>query len=725
MTTTAVKRACDACHRRKVKCDGIAPCRNCSASQLACTYHAIPQKKGPKGSRAKVINELKETQRQSSLTAKLQAGLNGVGPSLSLAPTPRLLSKETLSACINFFFDNMYPTMPILERQRLEQDAMYMEQNLETYCLVTSLCALVCLQPGMVLPASTAHDPFSPDMMFGGNIMTSTLLMEETLRVRKGYDYVANPTPNTLCTSYFLFAVHNGLEMHDKAWFHLREATTLAYLARMHEEQAYLQYESNDGVDASRRRRLYWLLFVTERAYALQHRRPLTLTATINLPPAQDHPADPFVHNGTKSLRLVGLFRGFDETLLPLWNKARAECSDTYIATLDKQLQEVLPPYLNDNQAQLAEMSMNQQWLKHKAWSLGVANGNNTNPEAQYADPINELLRMASQFPGSLGLHGLTLCEHLFNVTNALADILSVLPAPRTPFTPGPQDQLRKILNVVTLLRNGDHRFLPLLLSRVTSALPKLASPMLENAPETAPAPACNMDIFDGFGSSTMYPPGAVYSSGDFDNKFAVPRFNDMTSTPDSSNPSGPSTSSNDMSSPFGSSASIMSPGMELQHGLSAEFTSMPEMVMSPISHAPPPALGTPGGMNQQPPHTPISAFPNSNPQMQGLNSNGANPPPNISLASQMHLNQGLGAGGINGGLTQAAVSGNGNMMARAPQQPQRSSSFAAMGLPQIRTVGDFHALQRANTDMNHPLSAMAMSPLGPEHHLDFNTLAR
>jgi hypothetical protein len=264
MTTTAVKRACDACHRRKVKCDGITPCRNCSASQLACTYNAVPQKKGPKGSRAKVINELKETQRQTSLSAKLQGGMNGAS-NATLAPTPRLLTKETLKACIDFYFAHMYPTMPILERLRLEQDAMYLDQNIDTYCLMTSLCAFVCLQPGMVMPGAGMNDPFNPEMMFGGNIVTSTLLMEETIRVRKGIDYVATPTVNTLCTSYFLFAVHHGLEMHDKAWFHLREAATLAHMVGMNEEQAYLQYDSSDPVDALRRRRLYWLLFVTER----------------------------------------------------------------------------------------------------------------------------------------------------------------------------------------------------------------------------------------------------------------------------------------------------------------------------------------------------------------------------------------------------------------------------------------------------------------------------
>ncbi|KAH6641369.1 hypothetical protein F5144DRAFT_129972 [Chaetomium tenue] len=720
MTTAAVKRACDACHRRKVKCDGITPCRNCSASQLACTYNAVPQKKGPKGSRAKVINELKETQRQTSLSAKLQGGMNGGMSSATLAPTPGLLTKEMLKTCIEFFFAHMYPTLPILERQRLEHDAMYMDQNLDTYCLLTSFCSFVCLQPGMVMPGTMPgagmNDPFGSDMMMSGNnIVTSTHLMDEAIRVRKGYDYVASPTVNNLCTSYFLFAVHHGLALHDKAWFHLREATTLTHMAKLNEEQTYLQY---DGNDASRRRRLYWLLFVTERAYALQYRRPLTLQASINPSTPQEHPADPFVNHGTRSLRMINLFRGFDESLTPLWTKSRAECPDSYLANLDKQLQEVMSPYANDTQAQLGEMLDNQQWLKHKAWGLSAATGNGNNSEPSYIDNIQDLLPMVSHFHGNLGLQGLNLCEHLFNVTCTVTDILAILPVPRTPFRTqlGPQDELRKILNIVTVIRNGDHRFLPLLLSKVALALPKLASPMLENEPESAIPCNMDMDIFDGFGSSSMCPP-PVYSSADYDNKYAVSRFDEMSS--DSNSPNGPSSSSNDMNSPFASSPAIMSPGVEMPRNLQTEFTPIPEMtVMSPITHAPP-SLGTPGGMNHQPhhhPHTPLSPYPNSNPHMQGLNANNINPPPNISLASQMHPGQGLG-GGINNGLGQGV--NNSNLMGRAP--PQRANSYA-VNLTQI-TVGDFHALQRSNTDMNHPMGSLAMSPLEPG--MDFNSLSR
>lgn len=716
--TTAVKRACDACHRRKVKCDGIKPCRNCSASQLGCTYNAIPQKKGPKGSRAKVINELKETQRQTTLSGKLQ---NGPPISQSLAPTPRLLTKETINACVEFFFAHLYPTMPILDRQRLEHDIMYMDQNIDSYCLLASLCSFVSLQPGMTMPSMgmpAISDPFNSDMMFGGNILASTLLMEEAIRVRKGEDHTASRSLNTLCTDFFLFAVHHGLDMHDKAWFYLREATTFAHLSRMNEEPQYMQY---DNADASRCRRLYWLLFVTERAYALQHRRPLTLEATINLPSPTD-PGDPLPHHLPSFLRQIQLFHPFDHSLVSLWMKTKGECTEAYLTTLEKQLQDVVPPYLNDTQNQLSEMQVNLHWLKDVSWKLGLANGTGHDAGLSYSLPqneINQLLPMVSHFPGNLGLQGFALLEKLLTITSDLAEVLAVQPAPRTPFTPGPQDQLRKILNIVTVLRSGNHHFLPLLLSKVHAALPKMASPMLQNAPESA-APACNIDIFDGFGNAGMGQ-ASSYSHDDYDNKFAVPRLDDMSS--DSNSPNGGPPSSRDMSSPFVSSPGIMSPGIEIPHGLQTDFTSMPEMVMSPISHAPPSSLGTPGGMNnpqqhgQHLQHTPLSPFPTLGSQMQGLSSHNINPPPNINLASHLHLNQGL-TGALNSAL-------GSNMMARPP--PQRANSFA-LGPPPIRTVGDFQALQRTNSDLN-PMSPMSpMGPIGMNSmgaELDFNTLPR
>jgi hypothetical protein len=255
-----VKRACDPCHRRKVRCDGRKPCRNCAHASLTCTFNAIPQKKGPKGSRAKVISELRQTQNQTELISRTppQSLLppNGLNSWQSLgegfARTPGLLSNETVNACVEFFFQNMYPTMPILSRAKLQEDLGRMEQSVEVYCLASSLCAFMMIQPGMRL---LGNQPVS-------SMTSGRVLLDETLRVRKGYEYIETATTYTVITSFFLFACHFGLDKHNTAWFHLREATTIAQILSMQDETSYLV---GDPGESSRKRRLFWLLFVTER----------------------------------------------------------------------------------------------------------------------------------------------------------------------------------------------------------------------------------------------------------------------------------------------------------------------------------------------------------------------------------------------------------------------------------------------------------------------------
>lgn len=396
----AVKRACDACHRRKVKCDGINPCRNCSSAQLSCTYNAIPQKKGPKGSRAKVISELRETQRQTSLSAKVQNRMNGIAcppTASSLAPTPGLLTSELVKECAQFFFDNLYPQAPILDRRQVEQQVLYMEQNRDAYCLMTSLCAFIMLQPGMSMPAG---DPYNLDMVPGANIVSSQLLLEECLRVRKGYEYLDSITLNSLATNFFLFGCFYGQEMHDKAWYYLREATTMIHMAGMNKEEHYMQF---DAAEASRRRRLYWLFFSVERAYAIQRQRPITLQATINLPTLGDDPADPQAHMLNSFILLVNMFRPFDDAFTATWNKTRGQFTSQYVNGLQKQLNELAQSYACQD-SNFQDLHTNQQWLKSTVWQLtsGVVNGN-SDDSISFQYPMNMsrelLVNMASQFP--------------------------------------------------------------------------------------------------------------------------------------------------------------------------------------------------------------------------------------------------------------------------------------------------------------------------------------
>jgi hypothetical protein len=227
---------------------------------LNCTYNAIPQKKGPKGSRAKVLSELRENQRQSQLSPGQYE--YGIGRSISppaLARTAGLLSSDLVGVCVEYFFNNLYPTLPILHRGRVQQTIMAMDHSIEAYCKITSLCSFVLFQPNIVLPP---HGRLSGDFGQVAPSGLAHLLLDETIRVRKGYEFSENPTVLTVYTSFFIFSCYYALDRQNPAWVYLRQAMTLAHVMGMHEESTY---KNDDFIDSSRKRRLFWVLFMTER----------------------------------------------------------------------------------------------------------------------------------------------------------------------------------------------------------------------------------------------------------------------------------------------------------------------------------------------------------------------------------------------------------------------------------------------------------------------------
>lgn len=78
-------------------------------------------------------------------------------------------------------------------------------------------------------------------------------------------------------------------------------------------------------------------------------------------------------------------------------------------------------------------------------------------------------------------------------------------------------------MTLLSVLRNGDNRFLPLLLAKVNDVLPRLVNPMLQSVPDTPTTMCADVDIFDGFGSNGIGVPsnfpgynGNGTSGGDF-----------------------------------------------------------------------------------------------------------------------------------------------------------------------------------------------------------------
>jgi hypothetical protein len=133
-----------------------------------------------------------------------------------------------------------------------------MDRSTEAYCMVVALCAYVMIQANHKPPVNVLP---RPEMAHMSNIGIGHVLLEESVRVRQGYDHRENPSQMSVLTSWFYSGCYFGLARENTAWAYLREATTQAQLLGMHDEETY----KHDPLDISRKRVLYWLLFIAER----------------------------------------------------------------------------------------------------------------------------------------------------------------------------------------------------------------------------------------------------------------------------------------------------------------------------------------------------------------------------------------------------------------------------------------------------------------------------
>jgi hypothetical protein len=399
---------------------------------------------------------------------------------------------DMIATCVDFFFANLYPTQPILHRHKVDETIAQMDTDPEAYCLVVSLCAYMLIQPNIEL-RSSAFDGL--DVTARSNSQLGHGLLAEAIRFRKGFNYVESPTVWSVITSFFLFGCHFCLDLHGTAWFHLREATTLALTVGMHEEATY---RTGDIIESSRRRRLYWLLFITERAYAIQQRRPLSLHATINLPTLEEDPSETVELSGF--VHLVNLYRPFDDTFVGFWNKHRIGCTTEFLSQLQQELSDALPLYLQSTESQAVDLRCSQQWLRTMVWQLSISHGLLSSTAAENAMsfqfPIEisrDLLSATTQYSQqSMEIHGIGLVEKLFDISCTLVDVISYVPIEQDTFKYGPRDYLQQMMTLVSSLRGGQQRYMPLLLSKINDTMPNAPNYSLPSLPSSA------SDVYDG-----------------------------------------------------------------------------------------------------------------------------------------------------------------------------------------------------------------------------------
>ncbi|KAL4972928.1 hypothetical protein BDW66DRAFT_169113 [Aspergillus desertorum] len=95
-----LRRACNACHRMKLRCSGTKPCARCQDAGNECAYAFVAKLGKPRGSRnKKTIERERERQRQESAAASEHGDGEGEGDTrssspLSPSPPPLLVHRK-------------------------------------------------------------------------------------------------------------------------------------------------------------------------------------------------------------------------------------------------------------------------------------------------------------------------------------------------------------------------------------------------------------------------------------------------------------------------------------------------------------------------------------------------------------------------------------------------------------------------------------------------------
>ncbi|KAH8548448.1 hypothetical protein BGW37DRAFT_182570 [Umbelopsis sp. PMI_123] len=373
------------------------------------------------------------------------------------------LSDTSLIPLLALYFDRMHPIIPIFKRSWLfsRLDKSHHITDVQFGALLIAMSAAALLQPVQIGKKYQVKN---------SNTKRALQLLEECHRMHASSKLGDNASLDAIMTSFYMFIILSSTGSDDAAWLRLSESVTLGHIMKLHDMSAY---ENVDEDERERRLRVYWLLTITERAYALQRghsigfrgRPGASMTAIkrkFNIGQMDDFP-----HG---QLRLFDIV---DEDFVDCWNGrcAGTKCrnrdvnkaialynaftNDNVSKTFENKLSGNKDiPTTNNQQTrsadsmywptsqwqpleiQLTDVLVTRQWLLNRLWYICLSHGLIDHKAAHIAlrpdfpihiarDMLNTCAKLSIY---SLEAHGLGLCEKLYDIARTLVTVFHLFP---------------------------------------------------------------------------------------------------------------------------------------------------------------------------------------------------------------------------------------------------------------------------------------------------------
>lgn len=461
LRTNLVKRACDACKIRKVKCSETSPCRGCVASGIPCTFKKLQATRGPRSLRAKTIEKIAATQ--------VAAGDDGYNNNL---PFPTLDEVQVPDEAQFNFAESV---------NKASEDDSSLQNALEIYRQrlfpIWPIVNVDVLQDGLASGATQARLLARVIRLATiAQLRLKSLSPEEVPRISLE-DYDDELTLNGLRVAFFLHIYHeNQNPGGGKSLLYLRQAITISQVMRLERESSYS--ELSEG-EQQMRRRIVWLLFVTERGVAMLHKLPVIIKPAIVFPtPTGDDQA----HVLPAFLKLVNLFWVFDQSgIFEILQNSDSDLSSMTstargrLGLLQNHLQENVDDCESSNDVQKADIFVTRQWMRAVLWRATVRFG----MAAMTSSPIRiakEFLQFMSELPRTaIEAHGPTMEYKTYDIATAVIDAvtsnISISPSDH------PEEVLLGLQRILSSSRGGNQTLVASLYLRMAAIAP---SPQLK-----------------------------------------------------------------------------------------------------------------------------------------------------------------------------------------------------------------------------------------------------
>ncbi|KAB5542807.1 hypothetical protein GE09DRAFT_226859 [Coniochaeta sp. 2T2.1] len=438
-------KACEGCRLRKVKCNGQQPCQQCNHLNLSCNYSA-PRDRSRQIVRGSRLALLKTPRGQQQRTL----------PPLVRKPSPTNVNSWHCHDYSEGFFlsllDNyesvVYPVNPVIPRSEIEVAIMTMDYDATSAALVYAYAAVT-----INLSRISFRDANGDISAQIRDFMTRSFTSRSTADAGDDYSGLA-PTMavsiQKIMTCLFLEISLMALKRFDKAWLMLREAISMI---QMLEVQDRKESRGND-VDVARYQRMYWELFIHERFTTILMSYPSILPPLRSPLPLADPTISPHVNVGFT--RLIRLFLILDDDFLRHWiaqnyeeEDAKPEMTISWIEHKQQQLDDDEHTAAYDTRSsvltelQVADLFVTRVWLRTLVWQLAMsrcllssAPPSSAHEGLSLAFPAQRLSTQLRSLVDtlksqtSITMHGSGILQKLFEITNTIADVMTVVSNP-------------------------------------------------------------------------------------------------------------------------------------------------------------------------------------------------------------------------------------------------------------------------------------------------------